>query len=79
MRKKPNAAYWKTREGAAFNAACELCNPDASLEERNEAAALLRKAFGMPTAHKKRCATHEIDEATTEDCSCGYWDEPKAA
>lgn len=75
------AKYWKTKEGAAFNAISELCNPDASMTERIEAADVLRVAIGMPTSHKPECGinTTESDEPDAADCDCGYWDEPKSA
>ena len=77
----PNDAYWQTREGAAFNAISELCNPDASLNERLEAATLLRKAFGMPTAHSPECGVNDpdLDEPDASDCNCGYWEVPRVA
>ncbi len=66
---------------AAFNAISELCNPDANMAERMEAADLLRAAIGMPTKHKADCGinTTESDEPDASDCDCGYWGEPKAA
>lgn len=71
--------YWKTKEGAAFNAISELCNPDASMSERIEAADLLREAIGMPTAHAADCGINDVecDEPDASDCTCGYWAEPK--
>ena len=73
--------YWKTKQGAAFNAISELCNPDASLSERMEAATSLRAAFGWPVKHADGCAIHEVDEPDGSECDCEYWDDspPSAA
>lgn len=73
--------YWKTKQGAAFNAISELCNPDASLSERMEAATSLRAAFGWPVEHADGCAIHEVDEPDGSECDCEYWDDspPSAA
>ena len=76
MLSKTNPNYWKTKEGAAFNAIGELCNPDASMAERIEAADGLRKAIGMPLRHTSKCAIHKSDEPDASECNCGYWDEP---
>lgn len=70
------AAYWKTKEGAAFNAISELCNPDASINERFEAADRLRSALGMPLKHTEACPINESDEPCASECTCGYWNEP---
>lgn len=70
------AEYWKTKDGAAFNAISELCNPDASMSERFEAADLLRSAIGMPTSHAPDCGINEVEEADASDCTCDYWKEP---
>jgi hypothetical protein len=78
LSQKIDPSYWKTKDGAAFNAIGELCNPDASMNERFEAADLLRAAIGMPLKHTKKCAINrcENDEPDASDCDCGYWDEP---
>jgi hypothetical protein len=72
-------SYWRTKEGAAFNAIVELCNPEASLDERLDAANTLRAAFGFPTEHTEECSIHNTDEPSAEDCDCVYWKEPQAA
>lgn len=74
------AGYWMTKEGASFIAIGELCNPDASMSERFEAARNLRVAIGMPAEHKAECGINmtDDDEADASQCDCGYWAEPKA-
>lgn len=76
----PGPEYWKTREGAAFNAIAELCNPEASISERFEAADILREAIGMPTEHTEDCGINdpELEEPDASDCTCAYWTEPRA-
>ncbi len=54
----------------------ELCNPEATIDERVFAAEMVRKAFGMPVEHADDCACNADDDADGNDCDCNYWDAP---